>query len=365
VGTINGNVIFDINSSNHGVINGNVHFKIGSISNGFMGDATINGDAIFDSCDIPNQGTITGTITYPNPCLPKITNLNTPKPKLEAFCSTGDIITLYVDGNPTTPTVNCNQGHYILIPNQNISDGQHVFGVTTTQGGIESVPINQTITIDTSAPVAPVLISFVSGEYDNTPKIFNGTCESGSDVTIEFPVTFSTLNRSVLCSSGVFNFDFSSELNYPDFPFSINLYQTDQTNNQSPAIQVSYIRHIVSSGGGSYVLTPTSSTVTNLSTIINRAVRNPTNDQKTLNCTPYVINKTVRKNIYIPENKTLQSIINQLKVTEQPLIIDGVIGKKTISAIKNAQNKLQIKPDGVWGKTSQKTYELWISQDCK
>ncbi len=84
-------------------------------------------------------------------------NTSTTKPEFVGSCTSGDMVTIYVDGSPITPNVLCSGGVYSVIPDIDLTDGVHsVTSVFTTNAiGTSQQSPALSVTIDTTEPSLP------------------------------------------------------------------------------------------------------------------------------------------------------------------------------------------------------------------
>ncbi|MDH2422301.1 Ig-like domain-containing protein, partial [Cobetia litoralis] len=104
---------------------------------------------------------------------------NDTTPTLGGTAEVGSTVTVSLDGEVIGTTTADSNGAWSFTPNTELGDGEHVFSVTATDAaGNESAPSGEfTLSIDTEAPVAPVL-----NDSDGTTA--SGTAEAGSDIEI-------------------------------------------------------------------------------------------------------------------------------------------------------------------------------------
>ncbi|UTV88127.1 BapA prefix-like domain-containing protein [Cobetia amphilecti] len=104
---------------------------------------------------------------------------NDTTPTLGGTAEVGSTVTVSLDGDVIGTTTADSNGAWSFTPNTELGDGEHVFSVTATDAaGNESAPSGEfTLSIDTEAPVAPVL-----NDSDGTTA--SGTAEAGSDIEI-------------------------------------------------------------------------------------------------------------------------------------------------------------------------------------
>jgi Bacterial Ig-like domain/Bacterial Ig domain len=134
-------------------------------------------------------------------------------PEFSGTCTTGEIITLYVDAT-SAATAECTGGVYSLIPTSALLDGNHDIQVTTTDpaGNESAKSAVLTITVDTLAPTTPSTSPNMTDPSDtgasNSDNItsnlhpdFSGTCTDGETVRLYID---SVEVSSVVCASSTF-----------------------------------------------------------------------------------------------------------------------------------------------------------------
>ena len=143
----------------------------------------------------------------------------------ESSPSTVVLCTAVVDGG----------GNWSCSPSTPLADGLYTFhaNATDTAGNTSSNSADQSFTVDTGAPAAPVITSPTPGAFlnDNTPA-FSGTAEANSTVT----VTESSPSVVVLCTttadgSGAWTCSPSTPL--ADGPYVAHANATDAASNVS------------------------------------------------------------------------------------------------------------------------------------
>lgn len=158
-----------------------------------------------------------------------ITKNNTPA--FTGSCTNGETISLYVDGS-LSGVQTCSGGTYTITVSSSLTDGSHSVTATATDvAGNESSPSSGlTITIDTTAPAAPVISapSNNSKTNDNTPT-FSGTGENGATVTVT-DETGATICSGVVSSS---NWTCTPSVAVSDGPHTFKSTQTDVAGNTS------------------------------------------------------------------------------------------------------------------------------------
>ncbi len=91
-------------------------------------------------------------------------------PELTGTCTNGDIVEIYVDGSPITPTMVCSGSVYNIIPSIALGEGLHSITVTSTDpaGNLSAISNPLSITIDT---VAPSCSLNSNNSFDVSPEI--------------------------------------------------------------------------------------------------------------------------------------------------------------------------------------------------
>ncbi|WP_404326782.1 BapA prefix-like domain-containing protein [Cobetia sp. UIB-001] len=171
---------------------------------------------------------------------------NDTTPTLGGTAEVGSTVTVSLDGDVIGTTTADSNGAWSFTPNTELGDGEHVFSVTATDAaGNESAPSGEfTLSIDTEAPVAPVL-----NDSDGTTA--SGTAEAGSDIEI-------TNSNGDRVGSGIAE---------DDGTFSIELDPSQQDGEALTATATDSAGNISSSSTPATVDTSTDSTAPNTPTI--------------------------------------------------------------------------------------------------
>lgn len=121
------------------------------------------------------SGTDTGLSNTDN-----ITNDATPT--FTGNCTNGETVTLLVNGSAVSPTAVCSGNAYSITPNSNISSNNVTTTFTNSSGTSSQSPV-LAVTIDTSAPAAPVILSPADNStQETTTPVISGTGEQNARV---------------------------------------------------------------------------------------------------------------------------------------------------------------------------------------
>jgi len=173
----------------------------------------------------PADGAVTGDAT------PDITGTGTP----------GDTITVIIDGTEVGETTVGDDGTWTFTPTTPLADGDHTITATATDpAGNTSDPSPPVdITVDTTAPAAPVITDPAQGDVTNdaTPPI-TGTAEPGStvDITIDGVVVAEDVPVD-----GNGNWTWTPESPLDDGEHTVTVTATDEAGNTSvPSAPVTF-----------------------------------------------------------------------------------------------------------------------------
>ncbi|MFI5545267.1 Ig-like domain-containing protein [Streptomyces sp. NPDC051815] len=177
------------------------------------------------------------TIDTQAPTAPVITNpadgstLTDNTPAFSGTGDAGDTITLTESGNTICTTTVGTNGQWSCTPDAPLSDGPHTVLPTATDPAgnrTEGAPI--TITIDATAPGAPVITSPADGSTttDNTP-VFSGTGDAGDTITLTD--SGNTICTTTVASNGQWSCTPDAPLS--DGPHTVLPTATDPAGNRT------------------------------------------------------------------------------------------------------------------------------------
>ena len=163
---------------------------------------------------------------------------NDTTPEITGDCTTGETVTVYVDGSAITPTAECTDATYSIIPDTNLTEGEHNVTATNTDDvGNESVPSPVApITIDTTAPTTPEAPTVTGAPTDNTPDI-TGSCVDGDTVTAQIDGV--DITPTVECIGGTYTI--TPDENLTDGDHNVTVTETDPAGNTTPPSPVTPI----------------------------------------------------------------------------------------------------------------------------
>lgn len=169
---------------------------------------------------------------------------NDKTPTLSGTAEAGATVKIY-DGAALVGTATANASGVWSVTTSTLADGPHSLTATATDlaGNVSSASLPFAVTIDTAAPVLPVLTSVVddvtggvvgaltSGQLtnDNQPTL-NGTAEAGSTISV---YDGSTLLGTTVATGGVWSFTPPTAL--PDGSHTLTVTATDAAGNISNA----------------------------------------------------------------------------------------------------------------------------------
>ncbi|GJD92176.1 hypothetical protein BHAOGJBA_5729 [Methylobacterium hispanicum] len=199
-----------------------------------LNNLTATATDVAGNTSAPVTATLTVDTTGPDaPVLnpfPALTPDNTP-----AITGTAEAGTTVTIANGTTvlgTAVADTNGAFSFTPTTALADGTLTLTATAADalGNVSAVSGSVTLTIDATAPAAPVLDTFPTPTNDTTPAI-TGTAEAGTTVTIANGTT--VLGTAVADGSGSFSFTPTTPL--PQGTSTLTATATDLAGNTSPA----------------------------------------------------------------------------------------------------------------------------------
>ncbi|HEX8702603.1 MAG TPA: Ig-like domain-containing protein, partial [Myxococcaceae bacterium] len=145
----------------------------------------------------------------------------------------GSTVTVIVDGASVGTTTATAAGTWTLTPATALADGSHTVRATAADalGNTSPSSNTNTFTVDTTAPVAPVVITPVNGSTinDNTPT-YSGTAEAGSTVAII--VDGAQVGTTTATAAGTWSFTPTTGL--LNGTHTVKATATDAVGNTSP-----------------------------------------------------------------------------------------------------------------------------------
>jgi hypothetical protein len=161
-----------------------------------------------------------------------LTNDNTPT--YTGTAPAGSTVTVIVDGSSIGTTTATGAGIWALTQASALSSGSHTVYATAQLSG-QAVSANSntnTFSVDTTPPVAPVVITPANGSQtnDNTP-IYSGTAEPNSTVTVI--VDGSSIGTTT--ASGAGNWSRTQATALADGSHTVRATATDAAGNTSPS----------------------------------------------------------------------------------------------------------------------------------
>ena len=158
-------------------------------------------------------------------------SVNNSTPTITGTVFPGKTVTLYIEGSATDTTVvaDATSGIFsITVPTQ--VDATYAISVAAPdQNGDPAISDAINITIDTTAPEAPVITTTTDLTNDSTPDIA-GTAEAGSTVTL-----FSgDISLGIATADADGNFSITSS-QLPDNDYTLTVKATDALGNESAA----------------------------------------------------------------------------------------------------------------------------------
>lgn len=247
--------------SNGGSVGGVMADAMGAWSVGFslmVGNNIITAKAIDEAGnESPESGAVTATLLVEEimtaPGAPNITTpttgtvTNMASVEIKGTAQNGVVVQLR-EGLAALGTTTATGGNFTF--NQTLSEGKHTLSTIAFNGAIASPESNKVeVTVDITAPNAPVIISPVNGEIVENPFSVSGTAEPGSTVSVANGVD---LGSTTADASGSFTLSGAS---LGEGSHTIKATSTDVAGNVSSSttvnIEVIGDELEVDTGGGS------------------------------------------------------------------------------------------------------------------
>ncbi|MEP4556763.1 Ig-like domain-containing protein, partial [Cobetia amphilecti] len=181
----------------------------------------------------PNPPTITSAtddVAADTGALASGDSTNDATPTLTGSAEAGSSVTVSLDGEVVDSVTADANGSWSYTPSTDLTDGDHVFSVTATDAaGNESASSGEfTLTVDTTAPDAPIL-SETDGETANGSTV-NGSAEAGGTVEITNG-DGNLLGTGTVADDGTFSITLSPK---QDAGAELTATVTDAAGNESP-----------------------------------------------------------------------------------------------------------------------------------
>ena len=145
---------------------------------------------------------------------------NDSTPAISGTAEADSTVTLYDGDTELGQTVTNGSGEWNFTPGSSLSDGQHQFKAKATDQAENTSPFSntRTVTIDSSAPQAPLITSPANNSLttDNTPTV-SGTAEVNS--TVDVYINNVKRGTALTNSSGAWVFTTSTQLSNGSYTF--------------------------------------------------------------------------------------------------------------------------------------------------
>ncbi|MDO6814530.1 Ig-like domain-containing protein [Cobetia amphilecti] len=191
---------------------------------------TVPQDADITAPNTPTIASATDDVEAITGALEDGDSTNDTTPTLGGTAEVGSTVTVTLDGEVIGTTTANSNGAWSFTPNTELGDGEHVFSVTATDAaGNASAPSGEfTLTVDTTAPDAPIL-SETDGETANGSTV-NGSAEAGGTVEITNG-DGDLLGSGTVADDGTFSITLSPK---QDAGAELTATVTDAAGNESP-----------------------------------------------------------------------------------------------------------------------------------
>ncbi|MCO7233018.1 Ig-like domain-containing protein, partial [Cobetia sp. Dlab-2-AX] len=191
---------------------------------------TVPQDADITAPNTPTITSATDDVPADTGVLASGDSTNDATPTLTGSAEIGSTVTVTHNGEVIGTTIADSNGTWSFTPGTEFADGEHVFSVTATDAaGNESASSGEfTLTVDTSAPDAPVL-SETDGETANGSTV-NGSAEAGGTVEITNG-DGDLLGTGTVADDGTFSITLSPK---QEAGTELTATVTDAAGNESP-----------------------------------------------------------------------------------------------------------------------------------
>ena len=166
---------------------------------------------------------------------PTVTNpaqnqyINTAAPAVSGTGKAGATIEVCMGQNSYKTTV-ADDGFWSLTPEQPLAQGPHTARVTQIDQGNLSAPVERSFSVDTLAPVSPVVSRPADMGFENTPKpVISGFGEAGAEIELTVD---GRQYRTTADTGGLWNMEISEAL--LDDVHVLSARQKDPAGNVSP-----------------------------------------------------------------------------------------------------------------------------------
>ncbi|WP_405280032.1 Ig-like domain-containing protein [Cobetia sp. Ld8] len=192
---------------------------------------TVPQDADVAAPNTPTIAAATDDVEAITGALEEGDSTNDATPTLTGSAEIGSTVTVTHNGEVIGTTIADSNGTWSFTPDTEFADGEHVFSVTATdEAGNVSVPSGEfTLTVDTTAPDAPIL-SETDGETANGSTV-NGSAEAGGTVEITNG-DGDLLGTGTVADDGTFSITLSPK---QEAGAELTATLTDAAGNVSPA----------------------------------------------------------------------------------------------------------------------------------
>ena len=157
---------------------------------------------------------------------------NDTTPTVTGTAEANSTVTVYFDGSSAGTTTANGAGNWSFTSASSLSDGAHTVKATATDalGNTSVDSATNTFTVDTTPPVAPVVLTPADGSLtnDNTPTV-TGTAEANSTVTVYFDGS----SAGTTTANGAGNWSFTSASSLSDGAHAVKATATDALGNTS------------------------------------------------------------------------------------------------------------------------------------
>jgi MYXO-CTERM domain-containing protein len=215
---------------------------------------------------VSNTNTFTVDLTPPPPPTvvtpPNGSVISDNTPTYSGTAEPGSTVTVFVDGVSVGTTTADGAGNWTLTPATALADGQHMVRATATDAAGNTSPNSNTntFTVDTTAPLAPVVLTPANGSTtsDTTPA-YSGTAEPNSTVN----VIVDGVSVGTTTADGAGNWTLTPAAPLTDGVHTVSATATDAVGNTSPVSNTNTFIVDTTAPAAPVVVTPANGSTTN------------------------------------------------------------------------------------------------------
>jgi hypothetical protein len=160
--------------------------------------------------------------------------VNTATPVISGTAEAGSTVSVSFDGTVAGTAVADGSGSWSFTPSSALAQGAHSVTAQATDAAGNTGPSSNShaFTVDSEAPVAPVVVTPANGALVNTTTpVISGTAEAGSTVSVSVDGTVA----GTVVANGTGNWSFTPSSAFSQGLHSVTAQATDTAGNTSPS----------------------------------------------------------------------------------------------------------------------------------